>query len=73
MKSKVKVHDGIVGIIYLASVILALSVNIQWIYLAGVVAALQIQSMFTGFCPVYFVLDRVMGEEKPSAPEPNTF
>ncbi|MDX1617805.1 MAG: DUF2892 domain-containing protein [Balneolaceae bacterium] len=73
MKSKVKVHDGIVGMIYMLSVILALTVNIQWVYLAGAVAALQIISMFTGFCPVYFVLDKVMGEEQPPAPEPNTF
>lgn len=61
--SKVKIHDGIVGMIYLVSVLLALYVNIQWIYLAGGVAVLQILSMFTGFCPVYFVLDKMMPEK----------
>lgn len=55
---KVRIHDGIVGTIYLISVILSLTVNIQWIYLAGIVAVLQISSYFTGFCPVYFLLDK---------------
>lgn len=70
MKNKVKIHDGIVGIIYLASILLAVYVNIQWLYLAGAVAVLQVLSMFTGFCPVYFILDKTMQEEKaePAAP-----
>jgi hypothetical protein len=57
---KIRIHDGIVGAVYLLSVILAFTVNIQWLYLAGAVAVLQISSYFTGFCPVYFVLDRMM-------------
>lgn len=73
MKDKTKIHDGIVGIIYLLSILLALYVNMQWIYLAGAVAILQIQSMFTGFCPVYFILDRVMSDKKPSGPQPEVF
>ncbi len=63
LQSKIKIHDGIVGLIYLLSVVLAFTVNIQWLYLAGGVAVLQILSMFTGFCPVYFVIDKVMPEE----------
>ncbi len=62
MQSKTKIHDGIVGMIYLLSVLMALYVNIQWLYLAGAVAVLQIMSMFTGFCPVYFILDKVMSD-----------
>jgi Kef-type K+ transport system membrane component KefB len=54
--------DDIVGIIYLISVVLCLSVDIQWVYLAGVVAVLQISSYFTGFCPVYFLLDKFTHE-----------
>ncbi|MCM4158659.1 DUF2892 domain-containing protein [Antarcticibacterium flavum] len=63
-KTKVRMHDGIVGAIYLLSIILAFTVNIQWLYLAGAVAVLQILSTFTGFCPVYFMLDKMMGEKK---------
>ncbi len=60
MKSINKVHDGIVGAIILASVVLALKVNFQWIYLAGVISVLMVSSAFTGFCPVYFVLNKIM-------------
>lgn len=60
--NKIKTHDGIVGALYLLSVVLAFTVNIQWLYLAGAVALLQISSAFTGFCPVYFVLDKMMPE-----------
>ena len=70
LKSKIKMHDGIVGLIYLLSVVLAFTVNIQWLYLAGGVAILQILSMFTGFCPVYFVIDKVMPEEAQQTPMP---
>jgi hypothetical protein len=71
MKNKTKIHDGIVGIIYMLSIVLAIYVNIQWLYLAGAVAALQIMSMFTGFCPVYFILDKVMQEDtEPAAVDP---
>jgi len=73
MKNKTKIHDGIVGIIYLVSVLLALYVNMQWIYLAGVVAVLQVQSMFTGFCPVYFTLNKVMSDREPAAPKSGAF
>ncbi len=69
MTSKTKVHDGIVGLIYLCSALLAMYVSMQWLYLAIVVAVLQIQSMATGFCPVYFILDRVIKEENPPTPE----
>lgn len=67
MEPKVKIHDGIVGAIYLLSVVLGAMVNLQWLYLAGVVAVLQIMSAFTGFCPVYYVLNKFMPDTKPKA------
>jgi hypothetical protein len=60
MKNKIKVHDGVVGALILLSVVLALKVDIQWIYLAGAVSILMILSSVTGFCPVYFILNKVM-------------
>jgi len=67
MKNKTKIHDGIVGVIYLTSILLAVYVSMSWLYLAGAVAVLQIMSTFTGFCPVYFVLDKTMPEKEPVA------
>ena len=61
-QTKIKIHDGIVGAVILASVVLGLVVNAQWLYVAGVIGALMISSAFTGFCPVYFVLNKVVPE-----------
>ena len=58
--TKVRLHDFIVGTLYMASVVLALTINIQWIYIAGAVAALQILSLVTKFCPVYFILNKII-------------
>ena len=60
MQSKVRTHDGIVGATYMLSVILAAATSIQWLWVAGVVAGLQIISPVTKFCPVYFVLNKMM-------------
>ena len=62
---KVRVHDGIVGLMYLASVALANQVGVNWIYVAVGVAVLQIVSPFTKFCPVYTVLNKVMPDTAP--------
>lgn len=67
MQSKTRLHDGIVGIVYLLSIILAVAINIQWLYLAAVVAVLQIMSMFTGFCPVYYILNKFMPDKRPAS------
>ena len=44
MQSKIRAHDGIVGATYMLSVILAAATSIQWLWVAGVVAGLQIIS-----------------------------
>jgi hypothetical protein len=62
---KVRVHDGIVGLMYLSSVLLANWVGLSWIYVAVGVAVLQIVSPFTKFCPVYTVLNKVMPDTEP--------
>ena len=62
---KVRVHDGIVGLTYLASVALADLVGVTWIYVAVGVAVLQIASPITKFCPVYTILNKVMPDTAP--------
>ena len=63
--TKVRSHDAIVGLIYLASAILALQVNLNFIWIAVSVAGLQIISPITKFCPVYFILNKLMPESTP--------
>jgi len=64
-KTKIRMHDLIVGILYLVSAVLALTVHIEWLYMAVAVAALQIISPVTKFCPVYFVLNKLMPDSEP--------
>ena len=59
---KTRIHDGIVGAVMLTGIVLGAKVNIQWFYLPGVISVLMISSAFTGFCPVYFVLNKLMPE-----------
>ena len=65
MQSKIRTHDVIVGATYMLSVILAEATSIQWLWVAGVVAGLQIISPVTKFCPVYFVLNKMMPDTEP--------
>lgn len=66
MKRKIKIHDGIVGLIYMTSILLGALVDLNWLYLAGAVAVLQMMSAFTGFCPVYYVLNKIMPDKDPA-------
>lgn len=63
MKKKVRVHDGIVGSLILGSLILAEVSHPHWSRLAMLISILMIISFFTGFCPVYFILDKVMKKD----------
>ena len=65
MHKKIRMHDGICGVLYMVSIVLGATVNPQWLWLGGAVAALQIVSPFTRFCPVYFVLNKVMPATEP--------
>ena len=56
---KIRVHDGIVGLLYLGSIALADQFNVEWIWVAVGVAVLQIISPLTKFCPVYTVLNKL--------------
>ena len=62
---KVRAHDGIVGFTYLLSIIGAAYINENLIYIAIVVGILQIISPVTKFCPVYFVLNKLMPNTEP--------
>ena len=67
MTLKTRIHDGIVGSLVLTGTLLGLTQGAAWLYATGALAGLMISSMFTGFCPVYFALDRLMQDDQPSA------
>jgi len=58
--SKRKLHDGIVGALVTLGVLLGVYVNVLWLWLPGIIGVALLQSGFTGFCPLYFTLDKVM-------------
>lgn len=57
--SQRQIHDGIVGVLVTAGTALAYWVNPMWWILPGAVGLLLIQSAFSGFCPVYYTLERL--------------
>ena len=64
--TKVRAHDAICGILYLISAGLTFSSgNLEFLYIAFGVSTLQLISPFTKFCPVYFVLNKIMPETDP--------
>jgi hypothetical protein len=60
MTKRVKVHDGIVGALVLATVALGNSFDPRWYALTALVAVVMISSAFTGFCPVHFLVSKVV-------------
>ena len=66
MTLKTRIHDGIVGTMVVAGALLGLTQGPVWLYATAALGGLMISSTFTGFCPVYFVLDKVMAEEAPA-------
>lgn len=62
---KIRLHDAIVGVLYLSSIVLSMRMNTDFIYGAVAVAALQIISPITKFCPVYFILNKMMPDTEP--------
>ena len=49
---------AVAGIMVLLSVLLAINVNIQWLWLSVFVGINLLQSSFTRFCPLEKILDK---------------
>ena len=64
MKNKRKIHDGIAGGVITLGVLLGVYVSPQWLWLPGILGVTLLQSGFTGFCPVYYILDRTCPQEE---------
>ena len=64
--SKVRAHDAIVGVLYSVSVGLTFyTANLDFLWVALTVGGLQIISPLTKFCPVYFILNKLMPNTDP--------
>lgn len=63
MHKKRRIHDGIAGALISIGVVLGYIIDPLWLILPGVLGLTLLQSAFTGFCPVYFTLDKLHVEE----------
>ena len=63
MNTKRRLHDGIVGVVMTAGVGLGYWVDPLWLLVPGVLGVTLLQSAFTGFCPVYFLLEKTCTTE----------
>lgn len=66
MHSRRRIHDGIVGAVIALGVALGFWVNPLWLALPGAIGLLMVQSWFTGFCPVYYTLDKLGIGDRPA-------
>ena len=63
---KVRAHDAMVGVLYLVSVGLTFyTTNMDFLLIAVAVGGLQLISPITKFCPVYFILNKLMPNTDP--------
>ncbi|EAV46308.1 DUF2892 domain-containing protein [Roseibium aggregatum] len=49
----------VVGLLIVASVLLAVYVNLNWLWLTGILGAHLVQASFTGLCPVVMILKKM--------------
>ena len=59
---KRKIHDGVAGAVITLGVVLGHYVDPMWLLVPGVLGLTLLQSAFTGFCPVYYTLDKIYPE-----------
>ncbi len=63
MNTKRRIHDGIVGVVIVAGVALGHWVDPLWLLVPGLLGVILLQSGFTGFCPLYFLLDKTCASQ----------
>jgi hypothetical protein len=60
MSRRVKIHDGVIGVLLIATTALAVWVDPRFVWLAAVTGAIMFSSAFTGFCPVHFAVRKAL-------------
>lgn len=59
MNSRRRIHDGIVGAVIAIGVALGYFADPLWLWVPGLLGLTLLQSAFTGFCPLYYTLDKM--------------
>lgn len=58
-----KMHDGIVGIVIFLTVALGYFSSQLWLWVPAILGLVLFQSAFSGFCPLYYTLDKIHPEQ----------
>lgn len=61
--NKRRIHDGIAGAVIAVGTALGHYVDPMWLLVPGILGLTLLQSAFTGFCPVYYSLDKIDPEK----------
>ncbi len=63
MTRKVKIHDGLIGGLLSGSALLAWAVHPAFLWLTAATGVIMVQSAFTGFCPVHYLVSKVVRDD----------
>ena len=63
MNTKRRIHDGIVGAVITLGAALGYYHDPLWLLVPGFLGVTLLQSGFTGFCPLYFILNRTCASD----------
>jgi hypothetical protein len=63
MNIKRRIHDGISGAVIEVGADFGHWIDPMWLLFVGLLGVTVLQSVFNGFCPVYFALDEAKVEE----------
>lgn len=58
-----RIHDGIVGAVVAGGTALGFYMDPLWLWVPGVLGVVLVQSGLTGFCPLYFLLNKTCGAD----------
>jgi hypothetical protein len=64
MTKKIKIHDGIIAVLLLASSALTYFVDGRFVALVALTALIMLSSTVTGFCPVHFTVGKLVKDER---------
>lgn len=53
------VHDGIIGAVVTLGVAAGYYIASVWLLVPAVIGVTMLQSSFSGFCPLYYTLDKI--------------
>jgi len=60
LSRRVKIHDGIIGALLIATTALSVYVDPRFFWLAALTGAIMLSSAFTGFCPVHYAVRKAL-------------